>query len=62
MHATGQVVSFKSDTSLDVEALQRSLNRQLEPEIAVYDITEVDDHYVIGMTGGGCGCGSHDKH
>jgi hypothetical protein len=27
-----------------------------------FDITEVDDHYVIGMTGGGCGCGSHDKH
>lgn len=26
-----------------------------------FDITEVDDHYVIGMLGG-CGCGSHDKH
>lgn len=27
-----------------------------------FDITEVDDHYVIGMLGGGCGCGSHEKH
>ena len=27
-----------------------------------FDITEVNDHYVIGMLGGGCGCGSHDKH
>jgi hypothetical protein len=26
-----------------------------------FDITEVDDHYVIGRLGG-CGCGSHDKH
>lgn len=26
-----------------------------------FDITEVDDHYVIGMLGG-CGCGSHDIH
>jgi hypothetical protein len=25
-----------------------------------FDLTEVNDHYVIGMTG--CGCGSHDKH
>ncbi len=27
-----------------------------------FDITEVDDHFVIGMLGGGCGCGTHDKH
>lgn len=27
-----------------------------------FDVTEVDDHFVIGMLGGGCGCGTHDKH
>ncbi len=27
-----------------------------------FDVTEVDDHYVIGMLGGGCGCGTHEKH
>jgi len=27
-----------------------------------FDVTEVDDHYVIGMVGGGCGCGTHEKH
>jgi len=27
-----------------------------------FDMTEVDDHYVIGMLGGGCGCGKHEKH
>lgn len=27
-----------------------------------FDITEVDDHFVIGMLGGGCGCGTHHKH
>jgi len=27
-----------------------------------FDITEVDDHFVIGMLQGGCGCGSHEHH
>ena len=27
-----------------------------------FDVTEVDDHFVIGMLAGGCGCGTHDKH
>jgi len=27
-----------------------------------FDVTEVDEHYVIGMLGGGCGCGTHEKH
>ncbi len=27
-----------------------------------FDVTPVDDHYVIGMTGGGCGCGTHENH
>lgn len=27
-----------------------------------FDVTEVDEHFVIGMTGGGCGCGTHEKH
>ncbi len=26
-----------------------------------FDVTEVEDHFVIGMLGG-CGCGSHEKH
>lgn len=28
-----------------------------------FDVTEVDDHFVIGMvekSGGGCGCGTHE--
>jgi tRNA pseudouridine38-40 synthase len=45
VHAVGQVVSFKADASLDVDALRRSLNRQLAPEIAVYAISEVDDGF-----------------
>lgn len=27
-----------------------------------FDVTEVDDHFVIGMLAGGCGCGKHEKH
>ena len=45
VHATGQVVSFAVEEPLDVEALQRSLNRQLAPEIAVYAIAEAADDF-----------------
>lgn len=45
VHATGQVVSFAVDEPLDIGALQRSLNRQLAPEIAVYAIAEVRDDF-----------------
>lgn len=27
-----------------------------------FDITEVNDNFVIGMLPGGCGCGTHEKH
>lgn len=33
-----------------------------------FDVTEVNDHFVIGVIGGGggssggCGCGTHEKH
>lgn len=27
-----------------------------------FDVTEVDDHFVIGMLAGGCGCGTHTHH
>ena len=27
-----------------------------------FDVTEVDDHFVIGMVAGGCGCGTHHHH
>jgi len=27
-----------------------------------FDVTKVDDHFVIGMVGGGCGCGTHHHH
>lgn len=27
-----------------------------------FDVTEVNDHFVIGMIDGGCGCGTHEKH
>jgi tRNA pseudouridine38-40 synthase len=38
VHATGQVVSFASNATLDVVGVQRSLNRQLAPEIAVTEL------------------------
>jgi tRNA pseudouridine38-40 synthase len=45
VHAIGQVVSFSVDTPLDTGRLQRSLNAQLGPEIAVDAITEVGDRF-----------------
>lgn len=40
VHASGQVASFSSDAPLDPLRVQRSLNRQLAPEIAVLALTE----------------------
>lgn len=45
VHAAGQVMSFSVDAPLDVGTLQRSLNSQLGPEIAVYTISEVPDAF-----------------
>jgi tRNA pseudouridine38-40 synthase len=45
VHAAGQVISFSVDDPLDVGELQRSLNRQLGPEIAVHAISEVPDDF-----------------
>jgi tRNA pseudouridine38-40 synthase len=45
VHAAGQVISFATDDPLGVEVLQRSLNRQLGPEIAVYAVSEVHDDF-----------------
>jgi len=45
VHASDQVVSFVVDEPLDVGALQRSLNRQLAPEVAVYAIREMPDDF-----------------
>ena len=45
VHAVGQVISFSVATSLDTATLQRSLNSQLGPEIAVYGVSEVPDTF-----------------
>ena len=45
VHASGQVVSFEVDEPLDTDKMQRSLNRQLAPEVAVYTVTEAPDGF-----------------
>jgi len=45
VHATGQVVNFRTDFEVDCAALQRSLNKQLAPEIAVMALTEAADDF-----------------
>lgn len=45
VHATGQVVSFVTDTDLDPERLRRSVNRQVGPEISVLDVRAVADTF-----------------
>ena len=39
-HARGQVVSFETDSSLDVERLRRSLNGLVGPEVSVIGVSE----------------------
>jgi tRNA pseudouridine38-40 synthase len=45
VHAAGQVISFSADTPIDIGTLQRSLNSQLGPEIAVYAVSRVSDGF-----------------
>jgi tRNA pseudouridine38-40 synthase len=45
VHASGQVVSFVVGDPIDEDRLQRSLNRQLGPAIAVNAVTEVRDDF-----------------
>jgi len=58
----GQIVTFgtKNDAAKAAEE-QLAFMRQNFCGKHTFDITEVEEHYVIGMLGG-CGCGSHDKH
>jgi tRNA pseudouridine38-40 synthase len=44
VHATSQVVSFSCD-AIDVDRVRRSLNRRLEPEIAIQRIREVEPEF-----------------
>lgn len=45
VHARAQVVSFAASEPVDVERVARSLNRQLAPEIAVDQVTQVADDF-----------------
>jgi tRNA pseudouridine38-40 synthase len=46
VHAWGQVISFDADaTRLDIEALQRSVNKQLRPQISMRSIECVPDEF-----------------
>ncbi len=45
VHARGQVVSLRIEAPLDVDALQRSLNSQLAPEIVVTSVREVGNGF-----------------
>lgn len=45
VHASGQVVSFKTDFPVDPARLQRSLNTQLAPEVAVLGLAVVPDDF-----------------
>lgn len=45
VHASGQVVSFRTVESIDIARVTRSLNRQLGPEVAVAGLREVADDF-----------------
>ena len=42
VHALGQVANFRTDNSMEVEALRTALNRLIPADIVVKDIAEVD--------------------
>jgi len=45
VHAAGQVVSFATDDPIDVDEIQRSVNRQVGPRIAVRALSLVGDEF-----------------
>ncbi len=45
VHAHGQVVSFETDQPVDTVRLRRSLNKMLNPEIAIKSITAAPDDF-----------------
>lgn len=45
VHATGQVIAFDLDWSHPPEALQKALNANLPPSVAVYDLTVTRDDF-----------------
>jgi tRNA pseudouridine38-40 synthase len=45
VHALGQVVSFRSDSPLSAEVLQRALNAELPSDVAVRDVSEVAENF-----------------
>ncbi|MDH4943737.1 hypothetical protein [Sulfurimonas sp. C5] len=58
----GQITSFEDkETAQDAAVKQLAFMQNSFCGKHEFDITEVNDHFVIGMLGG-CDCGSHDKH
>lgn len=45
VHARGQVVSFETDTDVDVERFRRSLNGLVGPEISVHSVARAPDDF-----------------
>lgn len=45
VHADGQVLSFETDQSLDTDKLVRSLNKMLNPEIAISAVAPAPDGF-----------------
>ncbi|MBU6423928.1 MAG: tRNA pseudouridine(38-40) synthase TruA [Chloroflexi bacterium] len=45
VHATGQVMSFRSDTELDREAIRRGVNALLPADIAVRDVEPASEDF-----------------
>ena len=58
-----QIETFEEKTeALDAAQAQAAFMQSSFCGKHDFDVTEVDGHYVIGMVGGGCGCGTHAKH
>ena len=47
VHALGQVVCFRTESRLSTEVLQRALNAELPPSIAVLDAADVPDSFHV---------------
>lgn len=45
VHATGQIVSFTTETLVDPARIMRSVNRRIGPEVSILDVAEVAETF-----------------
>src|SRR5439155_10511 len=58
VHATGQVIDFRTASALDGEAIERGVNALLSKDIAISDVEAASEDFHSRFSASGRSCGS----